>query len=313
MHNYLFQELESLETLSHHVEQTLFHQLQHVKLQGGDWKFYGIVDQQRNLIVAFFPISISASTATSPKRSPFGSIIMESAVPEVVVIAFIDFVEADLREARVDSIRVTHAPALYFPEQTQTIHAAFMARDYTVTTVMSAVQVITDLPFESRLHYSERKRLRKSQEAGFVCKQLSIQALSEVYDFLYQCRSKKGYSLSLTKQECLALSQKFPENILLFGCFDQTRWVAAAIVIKVTNTIFYDFYHDHDADYDQMSPVVALNGYMYEVCQQEHIRLFDLGTSMTDDTVNQSLLDFKLKLGATLTPKYTFTKRLSNL
>jgi hypothetical protein len=50
---------------------------------------------------------------------------------------------------------------------------------------------------------------------------------------------------------------------------------------------------------------------MYGWCQQQGIKLLDLGTSALDSQPNFSLLDFKLRLGAHPTAKLTFVKDLA--
>jgi len=79
----------------------------------------------------------------------------------------------------------------------------------------------------------------------------------------------------------------------------------------VYDDVLYNFYHDHSGDYDHLSPVVLLNEGLYNFCQRNKIGLLDLGTSNIDDKVNESLLAFKLHLGAQPSRKLTFFKTLS--
>jgi hypothetical protein len=91
---------------------------------------------------------------------------------------------------------------------------------------------------------------------------------------------------------------------------DGERLVAASICIRVSNEVLYDFYHDHDALYDNFSPIVFLVKGIHDYCCSNNIRLIDLGTAMIGNKVNTGLMEFKLKLGADHAVKYSFEKSL---
>jgi hypothetical protein len=55
--------------------------------------------------------------------------------------------------------------------------------------------------------------------------------------------------------------------------------------------------------------VFLLNG-LYAWCQNENVKLLDLGTSYVNGKANATLLDFKLRMGGELTPKFYFHKTL---
>jgi CelD/BcsL family acetyltransferase involved in cellulose biosynthesis len=103
----------------------------------------------------------------------------------------------------------------------------------------------------------------------------------------------------------------FPESFYLHVLSLSNKWVAASISIRVEHNILYTFYYDHDAEYDRLSPVVMLMDGIYSFCQQEGIKLLDLGTSNINGKLSESLLDFKLSLGAEPSRKLTFVKHFS--
>jgi hypothetical protein len=133
-----------------------------------------------------------------------------------------------------------------------------------------------------------------------------------VYDFIFTCRNEKGYPLSMQLEELQHMAVKFPDRYLLFGVFRSDSLVAAAITIRVKKNILYDFYHDHAAAFDHLSPVTFLVDGIYRFCFENDIQLLDLGTSAIDGLPNFGLLNFKKKLGALATPKLTFQKDLGS-
>ncbi|HMG91078.1 MAG TPA: hypothetical protein VK589_13525, partial [Chryseolinea sp.] len=59
------------------------------------------------------------------------------------------------------------------------------------------------------------------------------------------------------------------------------------------------------------NPTVFLIRSLYQYCFENGIALFDLGTSSLDGIPNFGLLNFKIRLGATPTTKFTFQKDLT--
>jgi hypothetical protein len=105
--------------------------------------------------------------------------------------------------------------------------------------------------------------------------------------------------------------EAFADEFVFFEVMKGYERTAASIAIRVANDILYNFYSAHHSRYDAWSPVVMLIEGMYGWCQQQGIRLLDLGTSAVDNQPNFSLLDFKLRLGAQPTAKLTFAKDLA--
>ena len=114
----------------------------------------------------------------------------------------------------------------------------------------------------------------------------------------------------MSLQALQKVSQEFPGHFLLSVVKDGEKIVAANISIRVNSKVLYNFYHDHVNEYDAISPVVILNEGLYEYCQCEGLQLLDLGTSTRDGKVNESLLEFKIRLGAQTSRKLTFVKSL---
>ena len=140
---------------------------------------------------------------------------------------------------------------------------------------------------------------------------MPLQQLQKIYIFLDACRKEKGYSLSMSYAEIEKLAKVFPERIILTAVIDKNQIVAANISIRVYDHVLYNFYHDHASEYDSVSPVVLLNEGLYQLCQKEKVQFLDLGTSNIEGELNESLLNFKINLGAEPSRKLTFTKKLA--
>ena len=290
----------------------IFHDPKHLHLQAvSGWHTYVMLKKAERLIVALLHVHIENEVAISPLRSPYGSILISKSLSYDSVSQFIDFVEGKLKEHRVKKTVFKNPPEIYLPGESEYLKKALTAVGYECHADTSAVISVSNESFESRLHYSEQKRLRKCKEAKFIFKQLEWQNLPVVYQFLKTCREQKGYVLSMSFDELTKVIEVFPDVFLLTAVMDNERLVAANISIQVNSTVLYNFYHDHEASYDGFSPVVFLNEGLYRLCQQRNLKLLDLGTSQIDGKLNESLLNFKLKLGAQPSHKFTFVKNLS--
>jgi CelD/BcsL family acetyltransferase involved in cellulose biosynthesis len=104
--------------------------------------------------------------------------------------------------------------------------------------------------------------------------------------------------------------QKFDRHFHCFGVYHDDRLIAASICIRESKYNLYNFYSAHSKESDSLSPIVYLISELYAWCQHNKIKLLDLGTSALGGKPNFSLIDFKLRLGATPSMKLTFEKEL---
>lgn len=299
------------EGLTFHFDAGIFHDPKHLILQSPEgWNtFYIRSDRFVEGIVHF---NVREQDAKSPFRSPFGSFLFSDFINQATLHEFIGFCESRLKDKNVNVIHLKHQPELYAPEKNLDAEIALQAAGYKIQSAeTSAIIPVTGKSFESGLHRSEKKRLRKCREAELKFEVLPSGQLQEIYTFLEACRAEKGYAVSMSFAEIEKLANAFPERVLLTAVSDKNQLVAANISIRVYENVLYNFYHDHSPDYDHVSPVVLLNEGLYQVCQQQKITLLDLGTSNPDGALSESLLNFKLHLGARPSRKLIFTKKIA--
>lgn len=298
------------EELTFHVDPGIFHNPAHLALQApAGWHTFYI--RQANAVEGLMQFHVNDHRAVSPFRSPFGSFLFSNAVNSITLQEFIAYCESRLAEKAVVTLELKNQPERYSPERNHRLETALLSTGYSIAKEeTSALISITEAPFELGLHRSEKKRLRKCRDEALTFEVMPLTRLQTIYTFLETCRAEKEYTLSMSFSELEKLAQAFPERLVLTAVSDKTRLVAANISILVYDAVLYNFYHDHSKAYDHLSPVVLLNEGLYKYCQQHHIRMLDLGTSNLAGGVNESLLNFKLRLGAQPSRKLTFTKRL---
>lgn len=290
------------------IDQGIFHDPAHLKLQisSGWHSFYLLNDKQVNGVVHFH---VERERASSPYRSTFGSFIFSDIVKDKTLTEFILYCESRLIAKKIKSITLKHQPEIYSSEKNARVIRALMQLGYSIAhEEPSAVIPVSDKSFESGLHKSEKKRLRRCRESNLTFEVLSPDQLQKIYTFLETCREEKGYALSMSFNEMMKLVKVFPDRIILTSVIDRNQIAAGNISIRVYDHVLYNFYHDHAGEYDSLSPVVLLNQGLYQYCQNRKIKLLDLGTSQNGGKLNESLLNFKVNLGAEVSRKLTFAK-----
>lgn len=275
------------------------------------WKSYYILNEKKKRIAATMSFHLEKGIAKSPFRSPFGSIEGVNDLPENLLFDFFQYVERDLIQQAASTIVIKNYPVLYNEQLASLTHTFLINLGYSIANAeVDSVIVVSPVSTDDVFHRSERRRRDKSLQEGCVFRCIETKHLEQVYNFIHQCREAKGYALSLSLHDLLKIAETFPDRYLPFGVYKNEQLIAAAITIRVKENILYDFYHDHAATYDHLSPVTLLVDGIYDFCFQNKITLLDLGTSALEGKPNFGLLNFKKKLGAVSTSKFTFEKRL---
>lgn len=299
------------ERLTLNVDVGIFHDSNHLKLQAASgWITFYIQNSGR--VEGLVHFHLEKDEAVSPYRSPFGSYLISDDVTETVLTDFVRYCEHQLISKRAKSITLKNPPEVYSSEKNKVLLNVLGKLSYRPSKEeTSAVIAVSAKSFESGLHKSENKKLRKCRESALTFEIMPFDQLQKIYIFLEACREEKGYSLSMSFEEIKRLANAFLERLILTAVIDNNQLAAANISIRVYDHVLYNFYHDHASEYDLLSPVVLLNEGLYQFCQQNKIQLLDLGTSNIEGKLNESLLKFKLNLGAQASPKFTFTKNLT--
>jgi hypothetical protein len=165
---------------------------------------------------------------------------------------------------------------------------------------------VTAEPLEGRLHPSERRRLRKCRRAGLHFAEEPTPDLPSLYNFVADCRRRRGFPVTLDYAGFEALFQHFPDQYRLFTVRDGSRLAALALGVRVSPGILYYFYPADDPAYQTYSPTVLLLTGMYGYAQLQGYALLDLGIATDAGRPNPGLIRFKRNMGAEPSLKLTF-------
>jgi hypothetical protein len=290
---------------------SLFNEPAHLFLQARDgWLTFYAINNKHKRVDALLNVHLANGIARSLLKSPFGSIEFSPRLPLNTLYHFIAFAESRLKAKGADSLVLKNPPDLYDAHRAAILQVFLINQGYTITAAETGCMIATADPYLQLSDTWEKRKLRQAQEAGLEFKKLSLHQLDEIYFFILACRKQKNYSLSMSLSELRDTIETFPERFFLFGAYLQEQLVAAAITVRVTDDVLYNFYVDHDMAYDPLSPVVFVVEGILNFSREEKIAWLDLGTSAVAGKPNFGLLDFKIRLGGMPTPKLTFTKVL---
>ena len=292
-------------------EISLFNLPEHRILQSnGEWLSYYVIKKKKKVALAGIHFHLSDSTASSPYRSPFGSIDASSDLEPSVLFQFLQYIEADLRKIAIKKIIIKNPPTLYNPHLQSLLQVFLSNLNYYIDTAEPGAIFIVSKSGKQLSSQWERRKVKQAHEKELKLRHEGVDQLNTLYNFIRNCRMQKGYPSSMTFEDLKRTVYTFPERFLLTSIHKKKELVAASICVRCNSHVLYHFYSDHNTLDKSTNPTVFLIRSLYEYCFENRIALFDLGTSSTGGIPNFGLLNFKLRLDATPTTKFTFQKDL---
>jgi hypothetical protein len=293
-------------------EPYLFNTKEHRALQAREgWEEFHLLSETSKKIVASVSFHVKDSVAKSPFRAPFGGFEYGKEVNVEPIFSFIADVERALIKKGVREIEILCPPELYSLNQ-PFLTISLLNQGYQIILAEPGACIEVDkISLAEKMSKDKRARLRQCEKLGLAFKKLDLKNLETAYSFIANCREKQGRQLSMSFCNLLKTVQTLPKSFFIVGVFDQKKMIGACICVRVSPSIVYTFYSAHDDSYDKISPRVFLLDNLYRFCQKNKVELLDLGTSALDSKPNFPLLDFKLRVGATLTQKFKFKKTLA--
>jgi len=289
----------------------IFSKPEHLALQSAEWLHFYLLRKNNQKVMAQVSFHISDYTARSPFRAPFGSFLFSPRLSPSVLYEFVQRCEKGLRALNVTTVSIVEPP-LYYRVSGEMLHTIFINLGYRIALAeLSSGIRIDRIRFDEKVEIWERRKLKQAKTKGVLFKMLPSSELDHVYSLILKCKEQRGHSLNMTLSELRATVEAFPGDFLLSGAYLEKELIAASVAIRVHPEILYNFYSGHLKKVDSISPMVTIIAGLYRYCEHQNIKLLDLGTSALHGQPNFSLLEFKLRLGATPSMKLTFEKQLS--
>ena len=290
-------------------EPFLYNEEAYLRLKKGErYSFYAVDHAQRQVLARIHFVLVADASgdlrAVSLPESPFGSVEYGSLMNSSVLLSFVRFAVDTLKGRGVGVIEIRDCIPAYRPTGENSARLSSILEDVGFqkqdVSVNHHIKITKDA-LEEKMHRMEQKRLRKCKKANFLFQVEPLTRVGFYYGFLSRCRSEKGWNLSIGPKEMKLVTEELPKSYRIFALYHNQQCIAACIGVIVNRHIFYDLYHDSLRAYSAYSPVVMLIAHMYYHLRSHHIRMLDMGTSLTP-----SLQSFKARVGGEYSSKITF-------
>jgi hypothetical protein len=293
-------------------ETTLFNLSEHRQIQSPDhWISYYVLGQKEKKIYGEIHFHVTDRIASSPCRSPFGSVDASVNIEPATLFKFLEYVDASLGIKGIRKVIIKGPPTIYQNKIQVLVQTFLLNLKYQISNGEISAVLVADKPFDELSHQWEKRKVRHTKTTDLRLKHHPAEDLEILYNLIFECRQKKGYSSSMTFEDLQRIVNTFPDRFVLTSIHKNEEMVAASVSIQLNRRVLYHFYSDHIRPISELNPTIFLIKGLYEYALKNNIEIVDLGTSSLDGYPNFGLLDFKIGLGTTLTSKFTFEKILT--
>jgi hypothetical protein len=262
---------------------------------------------------ALFNLFVRGQTGYSPLKAPFGSIEFDDSFTLEELNCFVQHITSKALELGLSEIIITSYPNCYEPTKSKMLNQALLNNGFQVLWNDANYHIeVNQEAFMHKIHRGERWKLRKSYKSGLHSMLWENPKLEQVYNLILKSRVRKGFELSLRKDEFFNMFTNMPEIYQVFGVWKGTDLAAVSVTVEVSERILYVFYTADEISLRKLSPVVMLHEAMYKYCQNKGYMLLDFGTASKQGHINEGVANFKRRLGGKATDKTTFMKHLSS-
>lgn len=291
----------------------LFNEPEFIELQSSSqFYFFELLNHDTGYTEARFCFFVNGQVGMSPLRAPFGSIECNPELDEDLLDDFIERIESFALSLELKKITIKSYPICYAEKESLAVEKCLSKRSFEVAAESQTFFInIHDVGFEEIIAKSKQSRLKRSRELGLKVEILSNENLSEIYNFIADCRKDKAYPPPLELEILEKTLKAFPDRYVIFAAKDGKNIVGACLAIKVNKEILYAFYTHYSREYNKYAPTVILVEGIYQFCQREQFKILDLGVALDDEGIlKESLLHFKERLGAKESGKRVYEKIL---
>jgi Acetyltransferase (GNAT) domain len=267
----------------------------------GESKYF--VLQKNSRYIARLCFRLVADRAFSGYQATFGSVDFDDNVDTDAAKYLIEQAVLILQRDGFKEIVIKHWPEAYGSG----FHDIFLGLGFSLANrEINQHLAVGNEEFAEIIKRNERKKLNQALSRGFTFRNLTVDDLPLIYQHVVETRKRKNYPVSMSYENLYQTILQLPDRYFLYGLYDREKLIAASVSVQVATDIIYNFYHADDFNYRSLSPLVLLIQHIYQYCQQQGVRILDLGISSADGVLNQGLYIFKENLGCEISDKNTY-------
>ena len=255
---------------------------------------------------------VEPGTYRSPYRGTYGNINFKEELDLQIKYNCVNELLAFFKTANAKKIEIVSEPFSHNLHNASALFNIYLSSNFIICNQeINHTLVVDEKPLIEKMMRNNKKRLNKCERENFVFEQVtSNEDIETVYQTIKENREGKGYKVSMSLEQILAMYKLFPGSIYFFKASQAANCAAASICMKLNNDTLYVFYWGDKQGFEQYSPVAYLANGIYKFAQQQNFKLIDAGTSSIKGQPNFGVATFKENLGFTTSPKLTYAKEI---
>lgn len=275
--------------------------------------FY-ILNTKKEFVLGRIRFFIKGRQALSLPQSPFGGMEINPRLSLALIDEFLFFIESHFAAIGIKTTIVKQFPFTYSEESSSKITNAFIRNGFKVSNPdINHHIVVNSIGLVDKVHSMEKRKIKKVIDGNFVFKEEGFGSLDSIYNFILACRLEKEQNLNTSLVDLQKAVNAMPANYKIFTLGDREKIIACSIVVIVNERIAYNFLPASSTEYKSYSPMVFLLANIYNYCYLNNVQIFDLGISAVDNLPQNTLIDFKERVGGVAGLKCTFEKEIISL
>jgi len=258
-------------------------------------------------ILGRWPFQIKNGIATNLTGAPYGGIQVNEKVPLVEVKKWLKWVIQLLPSMGVTQVKYRAKPSFLQDKFDGKLEKQLQTLGFKPSFSDASQYINTREDLIPQLHSMEQRKLKQSEKMGLRMLEESAEILPEVYFFIAQARYSRDIPLNTTLEKLQQLFIAYPDKYFIFSVFDKKniRLATCIAVLQSDNSLYY-FLPATGVDFLSESPMVFLIVAMANWCKERNVQFLDLGISSVDGHLQQGLYDFKKRMGAKDSEKWTY-------
>jgi hypothetical protein len=263
--------------------------------------FVGKNQQESNLQII---IDDSDVICTSMSMSLFGSFLQRSSCIFEDFDRFVGLLSDHLRAAGKKTLKLIHPASCY----DHSVPLEWLEKTGFKKILTSDNQHI-DLQNPRKFHNMELRKLKTLKETHQV-RRLDPSEFINLHQFITKCRGQQNLEINIDQTTLLNLVSTFPNHYEGWVSELDGQWTSAVLMVRVTKQLVYYYLPATDKVFKSASPMVQLIDHLISYYQNNGFSTLDMGVSSINGVRQKGLFDFKERMGAICTPKYTFQLNL---
>jgi hypothetical protein len=247
------------------------------------------------------PFTTKDGQADSLKFSPFGGVYANHPIDKDCALQFFESSFKKLIETGISTLRMVPAPELYNASITA---STLIEAGFRITHVDTNQHL--DLSQKVNYHQMELRKLRKLLKQDARVEKINLSEYGKMHRYISDARREQGLEINIDLDRMKTLAERHPDRYEAWAVILEGEWAACALMVKTLPNVVYYYLPATPAKWRSESPMVLLIDFMKNHYRALDYDFIDLGVSSVDGKLQNSLHQFKSRMGGIDTDRPTY-------